>query len=869
MKLLRTILLALLALVLVALGAVLFLVNDWTRGPLPILSGEVRLGAVTVQAGESASPIGLSGEVEIIRDNWGVPHIYADTTYDLFYGQGYTQAQDRWWQMEFARHIGSGRIQELTGRNADVMGSDVFIRVSGWRAAAERDWAAAGAEETATLQAFADGVNAYILNRDKSDLAMEYNLLGVTGVNITIQPWSPVDSLVWAKVMAWDLSGNRSTELIYSALVNKLGEAMAQDWLPPYPYDEKPTILQAEDLPLTEQSAALPGMIEAGRPVRNTVLAGGLTAQSALIHHESDIGSNNWVVSGSLSATGLPLLANDPHLGIQMPSIWYEVGLHCRVVNADCPYEVTGFALPATPAVIIGHNGRIAWGVTNVGPDTQDLYALTINPEKPLQYQWNGAWREMTTREEAIRFGDSTETVTIQVRETHLGPVINDYAIGEDGAPGGYTSDEPMALRWTALQERSTLMLAVLKLNQAQNWADFRAALRYWDSPSQNVVYADVDGNIGYQMPGNIPIRAAGHSGLLPVDGSTDAFEWRGYIPFDNLPRIFNPERSYIATANEAVVPPAYYEQLRDAIGTQFGMDSNYVFALDWDFGYRAQRIEELLTSTGPHTADTFKAIQGDNQFISAMEVQPYLEALDFGADYNAERDWLFDGWDYQFTIASQQAGLYAYFWRELAANYLNDQAEGIFTAGGSDQLMWMLHQLLEQPSNAWWDDARTPDVVETRDDILIASFRGAVDRIRAERGAERGGWRWGDMHTSTFVSNPLGLSGIDLIEQMVNRGPFPTAGGSAIVNATSWNFSDGGGFEVTALPSMRFIADLGDLSASQTMHTTGQSGHPFSPHYSDMIDPWRLIQYHLQLWTRAQVEAAQVDRLVLRPADS
>lgn len=867
MKILRAVLIGLLAVIVVIVGAALFLINDWTRGPLPTLAGEVRIANAASQTSTSGTVTGLSGEVEIIRDNWGVPHIYADTPYDLFFAQGYAQAQDRWWQMEFSRHIGSGRIQELTGQNDAVMGNDVFIRVAGWRTAAEKDFEVTDPEVVAILQSFSDGVNSYILNRDKSDLALEYNFLGVTGVNINIEPWTPVDSLAWAKVMAWDLSGNRDIELLYSALVNKLGAEVAADWLPPYPYGDKPTILQAEDLPISEASAALP-VSEVGRPAISTVLAGGITASSPLYYRDPDIGSNNWVVSGSLTTTGAPLLANDPHLGIQMPSIWYEIGLHCRTVSEACPYDVTGFALPAAPAVIIGHNARIAWGVTNVGPDTQDLYTLKINPENPLQYEWNGEWRDMTTRDEVIRFGDSTETVTIQVRETHLGPVINDYEIADDGTLGGFNSAEPIAFRWTALQERSELMQAVMLLNRAQNWDDFRNALQHWDSPSQNVIYADVDGNIGYQMPGNIPIRAAGHSGILPVDGSTDAFDWRGYVPFDNLPRIFNPERGWIATANEAVVPPEYYVQLSEALGDQFGADSNYVFALDWDYGYRAQRIEELLTTTGPHSADTFKTIHGDNQSISAIELQPYLSALDFGgAEYNELRDWLFTDWDFQFSIESQQAGLYAYFWRQLTENFLNDQTEGIFEGGGGAQLMWMVHQLAEEPENVWWDDTRTADITETRDEILIRSFREAVDRIKAERGADRSQWQWGAMHTATFVSNPLGLSGIDLIEQMVNRGPVAAAGGSAIVNATNWNFSNSDSFELSSLPSMRFIADLSDLSASQTMHTTGQSGHPFSPHYGDMIDPWRLIQYHPQLWTRAQVEAAQVDRLILRPA--
>jgi len=867
MKILKIVLLivVLIVLVLAIGGAVIY--NRWTHGPLPQTDGTVTLAAQTVEtATGSVSISGLDGKIEIIRDTWGIPHVYASTTHDLMFGQGYVQAQDRWWQMEFARAIGDGRIQELTGQNDSIMGQDVFIRTVGWREAAERDYATYGDEMKSVLQAFADGVNAYILSRPASELAFEYNLLGVTGVKIPIRAWVSADTLVWAKVMAWDLSGNRSAELTRAALYEKLGESMTDEFIPGWPFGSKPTILKAEDLPISDTTAARPTSENASAAVGSiSPLAGSIAINDPFFREEPSIGSNNWTISGDLTASGKPLLANDPHLSIQMPSIWYEIGLHCETVGPDCPYDVRGFALPASPGIIIGHNAHIAWGVTNVGPDTQDLYKLEINPDNELQYKWNGEWRDITVREETIHFGDSTDTVTIKVRETHLGPIINDNSLDENGKPTGFNNVDPLAFHWTALIEPSPLFKAVLGLNRASNWDEFRAAASYWDVPAQNLVYADIEGNIGYQTPGNVPIRAAGHSGLVPIDGTTDQYEWKGYIPFDDLPRAYNPERGYIATANQAVVPLEYYDQLSAKLGAQFGADSNYFIGQEWAYGYRGQRIEELLTSTGPHTIDTIKAIQGDNKMISAEELAPYLQALDMGdAAATETRDWMLN-WDYQMNMDSQQAGLYGYFWRQLLIETFDDQLGGITSAESGDQSMWAIHELAAKPDDAWWDNANTSDKTETRDDIFIRAFRTALDRITKERGTDRAKWAWGQIHTATFVSNPLGASGIDPIESLVNRGAYETGGGADIVNATGWN-AGSGKFDVVSLPSMRMIVDLNDLSQSVTIHTTGESGHPFSPHYGDMIDAWRKIEYHPMLWTREQVEKAEASRLILQP---
>jgi penicillin G amidase len=853
-KILRNILLVVFFLVVMLAVAGFLFFWDITRGPLPQQSGSVNVS-------------GLQDRVEIIREPNGIPHIYASNLHDLFFAQGYTQAQDRWWQMEFYRHTGNGRIQELTGKNDGLMGTDVFIRTIGWRRAAERELESYDPVVLEHLQHFADGVNAYITTRSPGDLAMEYSVLGLTGVNITVSPWTPADTLVWAKVMQWDLSGNSDSENYNRRILDALGEDLYADLVPAFPYDEMPTILQAEDLPITEASANAPASRVSSRASGASILAAGNLPLDTgfILGNGAGIGSNNWVVSGSNTASGRPLLANDPHLSIGMPAIWYEVGLHCQPVTDDCPMDVRGFTFAPNPAVVIGHNANIAWGVTNVGPDTQDLYQLTINPDNELQYRWNDDWRDITVHEETLNFGDGEAPITIRVRETHLGPIINDNQINEEtGAIMGFNNEDPVAFRWTAL-DGGTLFEAVVGINQASNWEEFRQGVSLWDSPSQNFVYADVQGNIGYQTPSNIPIRAQGESGTVPTDCAEDVCEWQGYIPFENLPRIFNPERGYIATANQAVVPLEFYAQLAETLDAGF----NYEMGTDWDIGYRGLRINEMLATSTEHTPESMQAIQGDNKFIVAEQLAPTLEALVLDDAGLAElRDWMLD-WDYQLNLDTSRGAFFVIFVEKLSEALFNDQlalADGE-VASGSDVQLYALVQLVSDPENLWWDDVNTTDTTETRDDILVRALAEAREDATALMGANRDAWRWGAQHTATFVSNPLGLSGVDLIEGMVNRGPIETSGGRISVNAISWNFGRGD-FTVGALPSMRMIIDVGEWDNSLTIHTTGQSGHPFSPNYFDMNEDWRTVRYHPMRFTRDNIAgAAGVNTLILNPA--
>jgi penicillin amidase len=840
-----------------ATGALLFI--DTTRAPLPVIDGNVRVP-------------GLTAQVEILRDRYGTPHIYANNLYDLYFAQGMTHAQDRWWQMEFFRHTARGAIQELTGRQDHVMGTDVFLRTVGLYRAAERDYALLGEEAKAFMDAFTDGVNSYIAGRAPDDLAMEYRLLGVTGANITLEAWSSVDSLAWGKVISWLLTNTYGRELARENILETLGAEMLAAFTPPYPDDVYTPILHADDLPLTSDSAgtSITSPTGAARGAAIDVrVAGGVRAGAELesvgllsVAADSGVGSNNWVATGGMTDDGLALFANDPHLAIAMPSIWYEIGLHCLPVSEDCPVDMLGFGFAPVPGLIAGHNAQIAWGLTNNGADVQDLYRIRVNPANPLQYEWNGAWRDMTLIETTIQFANGRPPLPLQIRETHWGPIINDNTYDADtGTLSGFNNVDPMALRWTG-HDPGSLWEAIVKLNFARNWSDFRAAMRQFNIPSQNFVYADTAGNIGYQMPGSMPLRAAGHTGQTPVDGWTDAYAWQGYVPFDSLPRIYNPARDYIATANQAVTPAEYYDQL----AAELGEGARNPFTPDWSYGYRGQRIENLLNELPPHTAESFMRIQTDNFNMPALAILPYLTDLFVDdPDLAAARDWLrdYDGID---TALNPHASLVNLFIAELLIQTFADQLpEGVDV---TTQQVYAVQTLLSQPDHAWWDDANTPDMIETRDDILRRALARADERARAAMGADREAWVWGALHTARFVSNPLGASGIDIIEDIFNRGAYPVDGGYEVVNATSWSLQSEN-FEVTNFPSYRLIVDLSDLDASWSIHPTGASAHPYSPFYDNLTPLWLRGEYKPLPFTRTAVEEAAAHRLVLTPADS
>lgn len=829
--------------------------------PFPRTRGTIRLA-------------GVQKPVEVLRDTDGVPHIYAESLPDLYFAQGFVHAQDRFWQMEFWRRIGAGRLSELFGKTS--LPVDIYVRTMGFAAIAEREYAAADPDTRLALDAYAAGVNAYIGSRPPGKLGLEFALLRFQGVDIDIAPWRPSHSLTWLKIMSQDLGGNMDTELLAMDVIRSVGTAMAERFFAPYRAQTMPFIVSDAELGLLERTVVTappptPGYEEALRALPSSLVGGFDAAGSLALGRGGGIGSNSWVVSGRLTASGKPILCNDPHMGIQMPSIWYEVGLHYRpqglkAAAGSSPDElnVRGFSFAGVPGVIVGHNDRIAWGVTNAAPDVQDLYVERLNPENPDQYEVEGQWRDMEVRYERIEVHGEDEPYVLAARSTRHGPVVTDHGAMLRYAGFGLRALDvfprtltfsALSVRWTALRENTT-MRAVLTLNRARDFAEFRQALRFWDIPSQNFVYADTQGNIGYQTPGLIPLRRTG-DGRYPAPGWTDEYEWAGFIPFDDLPSVLNPEKGYIATANNPIVSSRY----------------RYLIATEFSYGYRARRIVDLIEGAASEgralDADAMRDFMADDRNLFALELRPYLTALQPEAEPARMALDILAGWDGSMGVDSVAATVFAYFATALVHETYADQIpEELWTAekalSRGERLMNSLVALLAEPDNPWWDDRATPDLRESRDAILKQALAKAYGQAVKDLGRKTEKWQWGRVHTATFRSQTLGSSGIGIVEAMFNRGPVQVAGGMEQVNCTDYQLGDP--YDVYAVSSMRQIVDLSDLSRSLTMHTTGQSGHARHPHYADFIDAWAAVQFHSTRWTRAEALKDSRDRLLISP---
>ena len=827
-------LVVILAITLGMLGVVL------VRRPFPQAEGEIALP-------------GLVDRVEVIRDEWGIPHIYASNPRDLFFAQGYIHAQERFWQMDFWRHIGSGRLSEMFGPSQ--LGTDKFLRSLGFEALAERELATMDPDQREILQWYADGVNAYLADRGKTAVSLEYTVLALQNPSYEIEPWTPVNTLTWAKVMSWDLSGNMRAEISRAVLARDLPLDRVEQLYPPYPSDH-PVIIPAggRSAQSTEVStlpeAAVDALASAGRAAEQVwALTGG---------GFEGIGSNNWVVDGSRTESGAPLLANDPHLGIQMPSIWFANGLHCVGDSADCPYQLAGFSFPGTPGIIIGHNDRIAWGVTTEAVDTQDLFIERVNPDNPNQYEVDGEWLDFEVRIEVLEVAGG-ESVTFEVRSTRHGPVISGTFLEEGELDGSTALDLPdeyvVALAWQTL-EPSTLVEAILGMNTASNPDEFAAAVAKWDIAAQNIVYADVDGNIAYYATGEVPIRSRG-DGRYPVPGWSSEYDWVGVLTPDRLPSMLNPPRGFIETANQIVLPPG----------------STPFIGVEGAYGYRADRIEELLVASRSHTVESMQRIQLDARDGGAANIVPrLLEIAPSGSSKVAEiqswlRAWSQGSRAYQARADSIGAAVYQATWRHLLANTFWDELpeEDRPTRAGGSRWFEVVTLLLERPDDPWWDDVATPQV-EGRNEILFLSMIDAYDELVTLLGEDPNQWTWGRLHVATFENQTLGKSGIAPIERLFNRtAPMRVSGSTSVINAVGWDFDKG--YQVTWLPSMRMVIDLADFSRSTYIHTTGQSGHAFHPNYDDLIDEWADGRQIPMYWTREQVEAAASTTLVLMRA--
>lgn len=773
---------------------------------------------------------GLRESVSIIRDRHAVPHIKAANAQDAYFALGFVHAQDRLWQLQMNKRIVAGRLAEILGVSA--LDADRFLRTLGVRRNAEAILAQSSPETRAALQAYADGVNAYIDSR-KGPLPPEFLILRT-------QPehWEPADTLAWQTMMAWDLGGNWTQETLRMRLAQVLPVSRINELLAPYPGERPLRTMDYGNL---------------YRHLAPLATAMARVEQQAPPGYVEGMGSNNWVVSGAHTRSGKPLLANDPHLGLQAPALWYFA--HLQAPGLD----VAGATLPGTPVVVLGHNSRIAWGFTNTAPDVQDLFIERLQPGSSQRYQTPAGWAELTTRTETIRVKGAPD-VTLNVRETRHGPVISDVAdpVATAAAPLG--AQFMVAFQWTALRADDRTLQAGLAMNRATDWTSFLAALRDFHSPQQNIVYADVDGNIGFIAPGRVPLRRADNDlkGLAPAPGWDARYDWTGFIPFDQLPRSFNPPEGVIATANQKMVEDDY----------------PYFLTSEWTVPYRYQRIRMLIDATPRHTMDSFGEIQKDTLSLAVRDALPLLLSARFANDpalAPRERALIesLGKWDGDMQAGLAQPLVATAWLRELSRVLFEDKVgDALFNRLWEQRnVQQPMLNVLRNPRGLgafWCDDSKTPEQEDCNDAIATAWHHAIADLDR-RYGDNPGRWRWGKAHAARSEHKPFGkqpyLAGLFNIK-------VPTGGDTYTINAGRHNLRDEAApFESVHAASLRAIYDLSDLAESRFIDSTGQSGNVMSTHYRDWTDKWAAVQYITMAPGRRAPGNEAFDTLVLRPA--
>lgn len=788
-----------------------------------------------------ASVAGLSADVEIFRDPAGIPHIIASSEYDAYVAAGYVHAQDRLWQMDLLRRYGSGRLAEVLGSEAVPI--DRLMRTIGIRRLADSLWNSVSEQTRRILTAYSKGVNACIREMD-GRYPLEFDLL-----QYSPEEWKPQHSLVITRLMGWELALSWWVDLTLGELVTKLGEERARALFPTYP-DDAPLIL-----PPDYAQPSMPGEL-AGASTRRAENNRGegplfdesmrdalLAAQRLLGAPGSAIGSNSWVVTRERSARGGALLANDPHLMHTQPSRWYVMHLHAPEFN------VAGVTIPGTPGVVIGSNNHIAWGMTNLMADDVDFFTENIS-YRDSTYRIGDRVLKLGVRTDSIRVRGGLPVV-MQVYSTVHGPVITEVfpQKGLMRKPGRFAPRPSVSMRWAG-QDASDEILAQFRVNRARNWKEFLRAYSTFGVPAQNVIFGDVEGNIGYAAIGRIPLRESGVSPQLPNDGSTVARPWRGFIPYAELPRSYNPPGNALASANNRVVDQYPYH-----------------LSTLWEGDGRISRIRQLLQEQPRFTAADFRLMQMDVLSVSADTIRDAMvEAL---------HAWptrpvlltrvlnLLERWDCRMHVSSAEASIFNTAWMRLLHNTFEDEMDSTLFRNYvflSNMPTRVLPRLLADTSATVFDDVRTPRR-ETKRHILIRSITEAVTELRRRFGADMRRWEWGDMHQVTFP-HPLGT--VSPLDRIFNVGPFPLGGNNSTVNNGEYSFT--APFASSVGPSMRFIADMTSPDSSYIILTTGQSGQVFSDHYADHTALWQSGAMHRLVLDPDVVRSSPWKRLVLRP---
>jgi penicillin amidase len=740
---------------------------------------------------------GIAAPVTIETDAHGVPTIRAASEPDALFGLGYVHARDRLWQVEYQRRIGAGRLAEILGPR--LVETDRFLRTIGFRRAAESAWRALPAQQRRLLEAYTGGLNAYLASSWARPI--EFRIL-----RCPASPFEPVDVLTWAKLMAWDLAGNARNEIRRARFIRAVGPDRAAELLPPVP--ETPTILH--DGEWTSKNPPLPAGEGRGEGAPSaTALSVPLLARlddlfARMGAREDDpgLGSNSWVLASSRTSTGKPILANDPHLALRTPSVWYLA----RLIAPG--YFVVGATLPGVAGVVIGANDRIAWALTSLEPDVQDLYVEELDPADPSRYLWRGSSRAFEIRRETIRVRGGPDVV-FDVRRSVHGPIVTDVF---DGAA---SLGSAVSLRWTALDDTDSTARAIEGINRASSWTEFLEALRFFHAPAQNFLYADADGHIGYTASGTIPIRPHA-DGLLPVSGAGDD-DWSGYVPFDELPRVLDPVRGFLVTSNNRVTSAA----------------DPHALAVDWPEPYRARRITERIEAKRKLSMADVRSIQLDRVSLQATELLSQL--LSTAPADAASRDALakLSSWNREFAPDSSAAAIYAAWYAGLARMPEDELGD---TPPGTVRSRFLIEALSSESS--WCDDVRTP-ARETCSDFRTQTLQEGVSLLRRRLGPDPREWRWARLHRARF---PHGI--FDAVAGLRRLFSLETGqgGDASTVNVGAYRLD--GSFRMTDGPSYRQIVDFSNLSGSLFVHTTGQSGNVFDRRYRDLLPLWRKGRY-------------------------
>ncbi len=749
---------------------------------------------------------GLYDQVEIIRDSYGMPHIYAQRNEDAFFALGYCMAQDRLFQMDLVRRATRGGLSEIMGE--DFVAVDKFFRIITAGKSMQDIAAEYPIEIRSGLKSYAEGVNYYIQNH-KGPLPIEFTILGYE-----MEPWQISDGTAVHYYMAWDMTSAFYVEMLYAAVIDKVGEALARDIFPDYPTGY-PTIHLGQ--------FALSDFLDTLKLVREQL---GTVGGGA---------SNSWVVSGENSVNGAPMLANDPHLSYGVPGIWYEAHLVTPSMN------VSGAVLPGAPFVVIGANEHVAWGFTNATMDDADFYIEKINPANPTQYEFMGRWEDMIVKKEIIKVKDAKE-VKFEIKLTRHGPIIDD--INRFNQSKGNS----LAMKWTAYEMLGTNPFHYL--NSARSIDDIEKAVEHFKCPGQNLIYADKKGNIGYWTAAGIPIRD-GFSGAVPIPGWDGNHEWKGYVPTDEQPHLRNPSRGWIATANNK------------------HLDDNYPYPISHYYVMpdRFVRIQEMITQKEKLDLNDFSKMQADFFVVLARDWMPIILATLSTEELSLQEEKALETlkeWDFRARAEGIAPTVFHATINEMVAKTfrkrLGDELYHQYIKNISVTFNAM-RNLIAQKNSPWFDDPQTPSVEGMRE-VIRQSFKEAVKYLEDRMGSDVTEWKWGKLHTLTFY-HPFGRAS-RLMAFFINIGPFPMGGSMATVNPQPYKLTDP--WEGYHGASLRYIIDFSNLKNSLRVIPTGISGNFMSPHYDDQTELWLNGKYRPFVLDRKSVEDDARYRLIMLP---